>query len=100
MYWQSLSDENTGNTPTDNNANWRGVRVYDTYSASNPYTINATDPRKSDYTFELVNGVPIVFRCIRDNTGKTPSQNPGFGFEQMFAGNYYLPVSLDIKLQM
>lgn len=78
MYWQSLSDENTGNTPTDNNANWRGVRVYDTYSASNPYTINATDPRKSDYTFELVNGVPIVFRCIRDNTGKTPSQNPGF----------------------
>jgi len=78
MYWQSLSDENTGNTPTDNNANWRGVRVYDTYSASNPYTANATDPRKSDYTFELVNGVPIVFRCIRDNTGKTPSQNPGF----------------------
>lgn len=78
MYWQSLSDDNLGNTPTDNNANWRAVRVYDTYSASHPYTANATDVRRSDYTFELVNGVPVIFKCIRDNTGKTPSQNPGF----------------------
>ncbi len=78
MYWQSLSDENMGNTPTDNNAHWRAVRVYDTYDVSKAYTTNASDGRRSDYTFELVNGVPIIFRCIRDNTGKIPSQNPGF----------------------
>ena len=38
-YWQALRDTDTPGTPGDENANFRKVRVYDTYSASTTYNV-------------------------------------------------------------
>ena len=79
LKWQSFSDDNVGNTPSDNSAHWRVVRTYRTYNGATPYETDSTDGRKSDYAVELINNnVPVVFRCVRDHTNKQPSQNPGF----------------------
>ena len=38
-YWQANRSTNTPGTPRDENANWRRVRVYNTYSASTTYNV-------------------------------------------------------------
>ena len=38
-YWQANRSTDTPGTPTDENANWRRVRVYNTYSASTTYNV-------------------------------------------------------------
>ena len=86
LKWQSFSDDNVGNTPSDNSAHWRVVRTYRTYNTATPYVTNSTDGRKSDYAVELINGAPVVFRCVRDHTNKQPSQNPGFWIQADVCG--------------
>jgi lambda family phage minor tail protein L len=78
LKWQSFSDDNTGNTPNEHSPHWRIVRTYRTYNIATAYQTNSIDGRKSDYAVELINGAPVVFRCVRDHTNKQPSQNPGF----------------------
>ena len=48
-YWQCLSNTNT--TPADNNAAWRRIRVYYTYSGSNTYN-GYTDNRYNHFILE------------------------------------------------
>ncbi len=38
-YWQAYRNTDTPGTPGDENANWRRVRVYNTYSASTTYNV-------------------------------------------------------------
>ena len=38
-YWQATRSTDTPGTPVDENANWRRVRVYNTYSASTTYNV-------------------------------------------------------------
>ena len=38
-YWQAMRDTDTPGTPSDQNASWRRVRVYNTYSASTSYNV-------------------------------------------------------------
>lgn len=75
-YWASKSNNNVGNTPTDNAVNWKLIRTFSVWSTdgtgSKSYTTNDLDPRKNSYVYHA----NTVWRAIRPHT-KSLSIEPG-----------------------
>jgi lambda family phage minor tail protein L len=69
-YYQSKTDTNQGNTPSEFSIFWKKIRTFSVWSTdtgSKQYTVDTTDPRKSSYVYHA----NTVWKALKEHTKDT-----------------------------